>query len=154
VHPSPPDQDEMAFAPGASDRSADEIFEDTGYFTILKDILVRIKNPAVEAAGFYSSPGCGLVGDGYVAGLQALGTAFDRELDPLAFSQVAEAFALDGGVVDENIFAALALDESVTLAAIEPLNRADDTFRHCIYSLLHKTKNWLLIPIGFPWSAW
>jgi hypothetical protein len=46
VHPSPPDQNEMAFAPGSNDRSADDMIENTGYFTILKEILGGIKNPA------------------------------------------------------------------------------------------------------------
>jgi hypothetical protein len=42
----------MAFAPGASDRLADDLLGHTQYFTILKDILGRIKNPAEQAAGF------------------------------------------------------------------------------------------------------
>ncbi len=57
-----------------------------------------------------------------VRGLQALGTLGDFEFNRLA-------------IMDENVLAALALDESKALAGIEPLH-CSLFFTHCIYSFL------------------
>jgi hypothetical protein len=68
--------------------------------------------------------------NGDVSSLRTLLALLDFEFDLLAFIQVAETFALDGGVVDKDIRAALTSNKAVALATIEPLDRADDTFRH------------------------
>ena len=51
---------------------------------------------------------------GDVAGLRAFGAVDDLELDRLAFLERAEAVALNGGVVHEDVTASVALDESRT----------------------------------------
>jgi hypothetical protein len=65
-----------------------------------------------------------------VGSLQTLGAFFDGEFHLLAFFQVAEAFALNSGEVDEYIRTAFAGDEAVALATVEPFDRTDYTFRH------------------------
>src|SRR5947207_10353022 len=70
-----------------------------------------------------------------VAGLRALWTVNDFELDRLAFLERAEAVALDSRVVDEHVTASVALDESVTLGVVEPLDLACDAHRSCSYVL-------------------
>jgi hypothetical protein len=72
-----------------------------------------------------------LAGYNDIGGLQALGTLLDRELDLLAFFQIAIAIALDSGIVNEDVRTILASDETITLAAVEPLNGSDGAFRHC-----------------------
>ena len=58
----------------------------------------------------------------YVLGLQALGALLDFEFDGLAFVEGFIALGLDRRKVDENILPGLALDESVSLAGVEPLH--------------------------------
>jgi len=79
--------------------------------------------------------------NGDVGSLRAFIALLYFEFDLLAFIQVAETFALDGGVVDKDIRAILTSNEAVALAAVEPLDRADDTFRHIICLLMAKEKN-------------
>src|SRR3954463_8105097 len=64
-----------------------------------------------------------------VAGLRALRTVNDLELDRLAFLERTEAVALDRRVVDEHVTASVAFDESVTLGVVEPLDLTCDTHR-------------------------
>ena len=78
--------------------------------------------------GFVVSHKWDLVDGDDVGGLQALGTLLDLELDLLAFFQVLEAIALDSAEVDEDVRAAFALNEAITLAPIEPFDCAGDTF--------------------------
>ena len=59
---------------------------------------------------------------GDVRSLQALGAAGDFEFNRLAFVQRLIPLRLDGGEVDENVLAGLALDEPISLAGIEPLH--------------------------------
>src|SRR2546421_2883610 len=54
--------------------------------------------------------------------LKTLGAAGHFELDPVTLGEALEAARLDGGVVDENVFATLLRDESVTLGVVEPLH--------------------------------
>lgn len=61
-------------------------------------------------------------------GLQTFGAFFDGEFHLLAFLKIAEAFAFDGGVVDENVRAAFAGDEAVAFFTVEPFDRTDYTF--------------------------
>lgn len=75
---------------------------------------------------------CQLIAQRDVAGLRSLGSLFDIELDLLAFHQVAEAIALDGGEVDEDVLSAFALDEAEALVTVEPLDRTDYSFRHVL----------------------
>jgi hypothetical protein len=58
---------------------------------------------------------------GYVRSLQALGAADDLEFNRLPFVQRFVPVSLDGGEVDENVLAGLALDEPKSLTGIEPL---------------------------------
>jgi hypothetical protein len=54
--------------------------------------------------------------------LPALRSFDNAELNGLTFLQSAEAPRLNRGVVDENVLAVLAADETVALRVIEPLN--------------------------------
>jgi hypothetical protein len=74
-----------------------------------------------------------------VSSLQTLGALLDGELHLLAFLQVLESIAADGGEVDEDIRTAFALDEPEALGSVEPFNRTDYTIRH--FCLLSKIKN-------------
>src|SRR5581483_2616537 len=56
-----------------------------------------------------------------VLSLEALRSLGHAELHGLAFLEGAEAARLDGREVHENVFAALARDETVTLGVVEPL---------------------------------
>jgi hypothetical protein len=58
---------------------------------------------------------------GYVRGLQALGAAGHFEFNRLSFVQRFIPVSLNGGEVDENVLAGLALDEPKSLTCIEPL---------------------------------
>ena len=66
---------------------------------------------------------------GDVAGLRALGTVNDFELDCLAFFKRTEAVALNGRVVHEDVTASVAFDEPVTFGVVEPLDLACDAHR-------------------------
>jgi hypothetical protein len=57
----------------------------------------------------------------HVRGLKALGALDHFELDCRALLEVAIAVALNGGIVDKNVFTFIALDEAVPLGGIEPL---------------------------------
>jgi hypothetical protein len=82
--------------------------------------------------------------DGFdVSGLQTLGAFFDGKFHLLAFLEVAETVSLNGREVDENIRAAFAGDETVTLAAVEPFDRTDDTFRHFLPPKQKRKRNYL-----------
>jgi hypothetical protein len=59
---------------------------------------------------------------GYVRGLQALGAAGYFEFNRLPVVQRFIAFRLNRGEMDENVLTGLALDESKSLAGIEPLH--------------------------------
>ena len=58
---------------------------------------------------------------GYGLSLQALGARANLEFNRLAFVQRLVAFRLNRGVVDENVLAGLALDETEALAGVKPL---------------------------------
>src|SRR5215467_10683861 len=58
----------------------------------------------------------------YVAGLIALGTFEQVELDSLSFIQCAVAIFLNGGEMYEHVLAGGALDKSITLGSVEPLH--------------------------------
>jgi len=61
----------------------------------------------------------------------------DSELDAIAFEESAVAVGSDGGLVDEEILAAVVgLDEAEALAIVEPLHNARESlFRHGIGSI-------------------
>jgi hypothetical protein len=61
----------------------------------------------------------------HIDGLQPLGALLDGELDPLVLAQRAEAFSLDGCVMDEDVLSSLACDEAIPLAVVEPLDGSD-----------------------------
>jgi hypothetical protein len=54
--------------------------------------------------------------------LPALGALHHVKLNCLTLLEGAEALCLNGGVVNENIFSALAADESETLGVVKPLH--------------------------------
>jgi hypothetical protein len=58
----------------------------------------------------------------YVRGLKALGSLNHLELDCRSLLEVAVAVALDGRIVDKNVFTLVALNEAVPFGGIEPLN--------------------------------
>src|SRR5262249_4709371 len=66
---------------------------------------------------------------GNVAGLRAFGTVNDLELHCLAFLERPEPVALNGRVVHEDVAASVALDETVPLGVVEPLDLACDAHR-------------------------
>src|SRR6185503_12745335 len=66
---------------------------------------------------------------GDVAGLRALRTVNDLELHCLALFERAEAVALNGRVVHEDIAASVTLDEPIPLGVVEPLDLACNTHR-------------------------
>src|SRR6185436_5225947 len=66
---------------------------------------------------------------GDVAGLRALGAVDNFELHRLTFFERTEAVALNGRVVDEDVRASVAFDESVPLGVVEPLDLACDAHR-------------------------
>jgi hypothetical protein len=82
-----------------------------------------MKKPAIRRAFFESERGD-------VFGLQALLALDHGELDLLPFVQGTVSFAPNGAVMDEHIGAALALNESVALGVIEPLDGAYFTISH------------------------
>lgn len=66
----------------------------------------------------------------YIGGLQTFGAILDGELHLLAFHEIAVTVHLDGREVDEHIRSVFPGDETISLVAVEPLDCADDTFRH------------------------
>jgi hypothetical protein len=54
--------------------------------------------------------------------LQSLRTLLDFELDPLPLIQGFVTICLNGGEMDENILARLALNESKTFRSVKPLH--------------------------------
>jgi hypothetical protein len=57
-----------------------------------------------------------------VGSLQTLRSADNLEFDGLPLVEGAVAVALDGGEMDENVLAALALDETKSFAGVKPLH--------------------------------
>jgi hypothetical protein len=57
-----------------------------------------------------------------VGSLQALGAADNLEFNGLSLVEGAIAVRLNGGEMDENVLAALALDESKAFAGVKPLH--------------------------------
>src|SRR5262245_18784359 len=79
-----------------------------------------------------------LLGD--VGRLLALGALHDVELHRLALGQRAEARALDGRVVDEDVLPAGALDQTVPLGLLEPLDHT--ALAHSFGLLPFKARGW------------
>src|SRR4051812_10281162 len=69
------------------------------------------------------------LGFGDVPRLRTLGTIDDLELDRLTFLERPEAIATDRGIVHEHVAATIALNESVALRVVEPLDLACNTHR-------------------------
>ena len=69
------------------------------------------------------------------AGFREPGLLRHLELHALTFGQAAESVSLDGGVMDEDVLAALALDKTKTLGIVKPL--------HC--SLFHVQVHFFLL---------
>ena len=83
-----------------------------------------ILRPKRKAAGagrlLFPNFGCGL--DAFdVLCLPALGAFHDIELNLLTFLQAAKTVCLDGGEVNENVFAILAADKTIALGIVKPL---------------------------------
>ncbi len=60
----------------------------------------------------------------YIAGLEPFGILNNFELDDLALFQGLEPLALDGGMMDKDIFPAFPVYEPVSLLVIEPFYRS------------------------------
>src|SRR6202165_3101092 len=88
-----------------------EGFQNTASFELLH------KNGATRRSPY--RPNSLQAGD--VRCLQAFGAGGHFELNRLAFVQRLISLRLDGGEMDEDVLAGLALDESESLAGIEPL---------------------------------
>jgi hypothetical protein len=71
-----------------------------------------------------------------VGSLQALGAADNLEFNGLPLVEGPVAVRLNGGEMDENVLAALALDESKALAGVKPLHCS--LFFHRIVPLIKK----------------
>jgi hypothetical protein len=69
-----------------------------------------------------------------VSSLQAFRALFDGEFNLLALGKSLIATHLDGRKMDENVWAAFALDKAKTLAAVEPLDDANYTFAHVAFT--------------------
>jgi hypothetical protein len=74
----------------------------------------------LEREGWQAETG-GLGAD-YVAGLKAFGAFEQIELHGLTLVERAVAVLLNGGEVYENVFTRGALDETISLRPVEPLN--------------------------------
>ena len=70
---------------------------------------------------------CWLARLGNVAGLRPLRTVDDLELDRLAFLERPEAVPLDRREVHKHVTPAFALDETIALGVVEPLDLASNT---------------------------
>ena len=77
----------------------------------------------------------------YVGSLQALGATHDLELNGLALIERAIAVGLNRREMDENVLAALALDESKALAGVKPLH-CSLFFHRCVS---FKDKSYLML---------
>jgi hypothetical protein len=71
-----------------------------------------------------------------IGGLQSFGAFFDRKLYLLTFLKVTISNTINGGVVNENVFTTLYLNESIAFAAVKPFDRTDGPFGHsaCLLS--------------------
>src|SRR5215204_6174460 len=87
----------------------------------------RLPVPGGSPAPAGSSGGLG--GAGHVAGLRTLGTVDDFKLNRLSLFEGTETGALNRRVVYEHVAAAFALDETVALGVVEPLDLACNTHR-------------------------
>ena len=72
-----------------------------------------------------------------VGSLQALGAADNLEFNGLTLIERAITVRLNGGEMDENVLAALALDETKTLAGVKPLHCS--LFFHRCVPLIYKS---------------
>src|ERR1039457_3876242 len=70
-------------------------------------------------------------------GLQTFRPALHNKRHPRAFIQRAVPARLDGGKMDENVFAILALDKTKSLGRVEPLHRTG--FFHVSFFLLMRS---------------
>ena len=77
-------------------------------------------------------PRCGLCRLRYVASLWSLRTVDDLEFDLLAFFEGPESGALNRGEVHEHVVSTFALNETVPLSVVEPLDLADNTHTTCL----------------------
>ena len=88
--------------------------------SVLRLMFFRSKRKAAFPAALFFEFSRGL--DGLdVLGLPALRTFYDIELNLLAFLEAAESVRLDGGEVDEHVFAVLTADETIALGIVKPL---------------------------------
>src|SRR3954447_1035769 len=97
--------------------------------------LIDNKKAALASGFLFPHRGCGLLHLGDVLGGGALRTLHDVELYPVTLGKAAEAFRLDGSVVDKAILVPILRgDETKALCVVEPLHRADGA-SHCYYSV-------------------
>src|SRR4029078_9155899 len=93
-----------------------------------------------------------LGGAGHVTGLPTLGPIDDFELNRLALFKRAETGALNRRVMNEHIAAAFALDETVALGVVEPLDLACNTHRS-LPVLLVAGSHLSVLPLAHRWMS-
>lgn len=74
----------------------------------------------------------GVVSDlGYIFSLKPFGALFHLKFDKLAFVERFVSIHLDGGEVNEDVLSRLALDETVPLRSVEPLDHTLFSSQSC-----------------------
>src|SRR5713226_5419942 len=101
------------------------------FFCAATDAWARTPRASLAECGFdHPGPRAARVGADWRGGLdlpnvgrlETLWAAGHFELHPVTLCEALEATRLDGGVVDEHVFATLLRDEPVTLGVVEPLH--------------------------------
>ena len=78
---------------------------------------------------------CSVLKSYYALGRRTFLALDDFKLDLCALGERAEAFALDGAVVDENVITAVAGDEAKAFSIVEPFDGSGHAFCHDGYPL-------------------
>jgi len=76
----------------------------------------------------------------YILGLEAFGALRDAEFDLIPFVQGLEAGSLDGRVMNEDVIAGFAADESIAFFVVEPLYCT--LFCHSSFSVIDAVPAW------------
>lgn len=71
-------------------------------------------------------------------GLQTTCALLNRKFYAVAFGQFTIPFAVDGGVMDENVLSTFTSDEAVAFTAIEPFHSSVNSISHLVASLAKK----------------
>jgi hypothetical protein len=93
------------------------------------------------------------LGDAHILSLQTLGPTDHVKLDLLAFLKRTEAFALDGGVMNEYVVPVRAAEEAETLRVIKPLHST--CFHNILFLVADVSQNsmWNLLRVNLKSGA-